>query len=210
MKYKPMPRYTDGIVVGAGGHGRDDPVGRMFMQPRGRDGRPPASSSTTSSDRGSPSSGSTSTRPSTSRTTPGLVGGTRRPLRAGSTGRRSGPGPGAPVAPPAVAPVSTRSPSRTSTARSGTGCWPGRPPRSSCCGPTATSPRSATGESWQVTAPCVRAWVRRERPPAGCRRADGRAECGRGRGRAAAPADARGREAAPGRPSASCRSTIPT
>jgi 3-(3-hydroxy-phenyl)propionate hydroxylase len=33
MKYKPMPRYTSGIVVGAGDRGRDDPVGRMFSQP---------------------------------------------------------------------------------------------------------------------------------------------------------------------------------
>jgi 3-(3-hydroxy-phenyl)propionate hydroxylase len=33
MKYKPMPRYTSGIVVGAGEQGRDGPVGRMFSQP---------------------------------------------------------------------------------------------------------------------------------------------------------------------------------
>jgi 3-(3-hydroxy-phenyl)propionate hydroxylase len=33
MKYKPMPRYTTGIVVSAGNGGRDDPVGRMFAQP---------------------------------------------------------------------------------------------------------------------------------------------------------------------------------
>jgi 3-(3-hydroxy-phenyl)propionate hydroxylase len=33
MKYKPMPRYKSGIVVGAGERGRDDPVGRMFSQP---------------------------------------------------------------------------------------------------------------------------------------------------------------------------------
>ena len=33
MKYKPMPRYTDGVVVAAAGRRRDDPVGRMFMQP---------------------------------------------------------------------------------------------------------------------------------------------------------------------------------
>jgi 3-(3-hydroxy-phenyl)propionate hydroxylase len=31
MKYKPMPRYATGVVVGAGGG--DGPVGRMFMQP---------------------------------------------------------------------------------------------------------------------------------------------------------------------------------
>jgi 3-(3-hydroxy-phenyl)propionate hydroxylase len=33
MKYKPMPRYASGIVVGAGEQGRDGPVGRMFSQP---------------------------------------------------------------------------------------------------------------------------------------------------------------------------------
>jgi 3-(3-hydroxy-phenyl)propionate hydroxylase len=32
MKYKPMPRYTSGIVVGARRSRRDDPVGRMFLQ----------------------------------------------------------------------------------------------------------------------------------------------------------------------------------
>jgi 3-(3-hydroxy-phenyl)propionate hydroxylase len=33
MKYKPMPRYTSGIVVGAGRRSGDDPVGRMVPQP---------------------------------------------------------------------------------------------------------------------------------------------------------------------------------
>jgi 3-(3-hydroxy-phenyl)propionate hydroxylase len=33
MKYKPMPRYTTGIVVGARRRPTDDPVGRMFPQP---------------------------------------------------------------------------------------------------------------------------------------------------------------------------------
>jgi 3-(3-hydroxy-phenyl)propionate hydroxylase len=32
MRYKPMPRYTEGVVVDPRG-GRDDPVGTMFMQP---------------------------------------------------------------------------------------------------------------------------------------------------------------------------------
>jgi 3-(3-hydroxy-phenyl)propionate hydroxylase len=34
MKYKPMPTYTDGVVVAnPGRRQRDEPVGRMFMQP---------------------------------------------------------------------------------------------------------------------------------------------------------------------------------
>lgn len=32
MKFKPMPRYTEGLVLRAG-EGKDDVVGRMFMQP---------------------------------------------------------------------------------------------------------------------------------------------------------------------------------
>jgi 3-(3-hydroxy-phenyl)propionate hydroxylase len=32
MRFKPMPRYTDGLVVPGEG-GRDSPVGRMFIQP---------------------------------------------------------------------------------------------------------------------------------------------------------------------------------
>jgi 3-(3-hydroxy-phenyl)propionate hydroxylase len=33
MKYKPMPRYSAGVVLGGDERGRHDPVGRMFMQP---------------------------------------------------------------------------------------------------------------------------------------------------------------------------------
>ena len=33
MKYKPMPRYIDGVVARVGPKLRDDPVGRMFLQP---------------------------------------------------------------------------------------------------------------------------------------------------------------------------------
>jgi 3-(3-hydroxy-phenyl)propionate hydroxylase len=33
MKYKPMPRYTDGAVAGVDRRDRNDPVGRMFPQP---------------------------------------------------------------------------------------------------------------------------------------------------------------------------------
>lgn len=33
MKYKPMPRYTSGVVSGVDSGDRNDPVGRMFMQP---------------------------------------------------------------------------------------------------------------------------------------------------------------------------------
>jgi 3-(3-hydroxy-phenyl)propionate hydroxylase len=32
MRFKPMPRYTDGLVV-SGERGRNSPVGRMFVQP---------------------------------------------------------------------------------------------------------------------------------------------------------------------------------
>lgn len=42
LKFKPMSRYTQGVVVPLEGPGRkDDPVGRMFMQPMvERDGKP--------------------------------------------------------------------------------------------------------------------------------------------------------------------------
>jgi 3-(3-hydroxy-phenyl)propionate hydroxylase len=41
MKYKPMPRYTRGIVTGVDRRNRADPVGRMFPQPRvALDGQP--------------------------------------------------------------------------------------------------------------------------------------------------------------------------
>ena len=33
MKYKPMPRYTDGVVTGVDRSSKHDPVGRMFPQP---------------------------------------------------------------------------------------------------------------------------------------------------------------------------------
>jgi len=33
MKYKPMPRYTEGVVVGVDLSSKSDPVGRMFPQP---------------------------------------------------------------------------------------------------------------------------------------------------------------------------------
>jgi 3-(3-hydroxy-phenyl)propionate hydroxylase len=33
MKYKPMPRYTEGVVAGVDRRDRNDPVGRMFPQP---------------------------------------------------------------------------------------------------------------------------------------------------------------------------------
>jgi 3-(3-hydroxy-phenyl)propionate hydroxylase len=33
MKYKPMPRYVDGIVAGVDRRDKADPVGRMFLQP---------------------------------------------------------------------------------------------------------------------------------------------------------------------------------
>jgi 3-(3-hydroxy-phenyl)propionate hydroxylase len=33
MKYKPMPRYTSGVVVGGGDHRGGSSVGRMFLQP---------------------------------------------------------------------------------------------------------------------------------------------------------------------------------
>jgi 3-(3-hydroxy-phenyl)propionate hydroxylase len=33
MKYKPMPRYTSGVVTGGRPQDKGDPVGRMFMQP---------------------------------------------------------------------------------------------------------------------------------------------------------------------------------
>ncbi len=33
MKYKPMPRYTQGVVVGVVPSDKNDPVGRMFVQP---------------------------------------------------------------------------------------------------------------------------------------------------------------------------------
>jgi 3-(3-hydroxy-phenyl)propionate hydroxylase len=33
MKYKPMPRYTNGVVAGVDESRKTDPVGRMFMQP---------------------------------------------------------------------------------------------------------------------------------------------------------------------------------
>jgi len=33
MKYKPMPRYTSGIVAGVASRAKRDPVGRMFPQP---------------------------------------------------------------------------------------------------------------------------------------------------------------------------------
>ncbi len=33
MKYKPMPRYTSGIVTGVDERAKDDPVGRLFVQP---------------------------------------------------------------------------------------------------------------------------------------------------------------------------------
>ena len=33
MKYKPMPRYTEGVLVGIDRADKGDPVGRMFAQP---------------------------------------------------------------------------------------------------------------------------------------------------------------------------------
>jgi 3-(3-hydroxy-phenyl)propionate hydroxylase len=33
MKYKPMPRYTDGVVIGVNAKDKNDPIGRMFNQP---------------------------------------------------------------------------------------------------------------------------------------------------------------------------------
>ena len=33
MKYKPMPRYTSGVVTGVDAANKNDPIGRMFMQP---------------------------------------------------------------------------------------------------------------------------------------------------------------------------------
>ncbi|MGE0799554.1 MAG: bifunctional 3-(3-hydroxy-phenyl)propionate/3-hydroxycinnamic acid hydroxylase [Lautropia sp.] len=39
LKFKPMPRYTSGVVVHSGPPGKGSPVGRMFMQPQVENGQ---------------------------------------------------------------------------------------------------------------------------------------------------------------------------
>ena len=87
MKYKPMPRYTDGVVVGVDRSSRTDPVGRMFPQPD-VDAPGGRGASTTPSGRGSPCSPSSTTRPRSTR--PASRGGARW-VPASSTSCARGP-----------------------------------------------------------------------------------------------------------------------